>query len=76
MPKAPIYEYFPKIKADCKEFIFSNFNNVGVKILRDVIVTNFLSKHMDAFKQDILAGITTEQSVKPPAYSTVVKWVG
>lgn len=31
---------------------------------------------MDAFKQDIPVGITTEQSDNPPAYSTVVKWVG
>lgn len=85
MPKAPIYEYFPKMKADCKEFIFSNINNVGVKILRDEMVTNFLSKHMDAFKQDRVAGITTEHSerynlleryLSQPSAVTQQPWVG
>jgi hypothetical protein len=54
-------------------------------MLRDEMVKNLLSKHMDEFKQDVEAGIRTEHSdeykrlerylSQPPAYSTVVKWV-
>ncbi len=84
-PKAPIFEYFPKFEADCKEFIFNNFDNFGVEMLRDEMVNNLLLKHVDEFKKDVEAGIRTEHSDKykllerylsqPPAYSTVVKWV-
>ena len=49
------------------------------------MLNNLLSTHIDAFKQDIEAGIRTELTdeykllerylYQPPAYSTVVKWV-
>ena len=56
-PKASIFEYFPKIGADCKEFIFNNFDNFCMKMLREKMVTNLLSN-----QEDIVARLTSEHS--------------
>ena len=44
--KPTIFELLPALEVDCKEFIFKNFDNFGVEMLRDKLVLSLFPKHI------------------------------
>ncbi len=80
--KPLIFEFFPEIELDCKEFIFGNFDNFHVEMLRDELVSTIIPKQMAKLNQNQLVSNESEEfkliehmTTSPPAYSTVLKWV-
>jgi len=80
--KPLIFEFFPEIELDCKEFIFGNFDNFHVEMLQDELVSTIIPKQMAKLNQNQLVSNESEEfkliehmSTSPPAYSTVLKWV-
>ena len=81
----PIFELVPKFKADCLEFIYQNFDNFVVDMLRDEIVVNLLPKHVAGVEDEIAKGLLLqgceEQTLlqrytnDPPSYRVVLSWV-
>ena len=83
--KPDIFEYFPNMEADCKEFIYNNFDSFSVEMLWEELICHLISKHMNALKQSIDAGIARADCDQyklldrylsnPSSYSTVLNWM-
>ena len=80
--KPSLFDFFPSIELDCKDFIFGTFDNFHVKMLRDELITTNLPRHMTKMTQDEQLKKESEEykllehlTSNPPAYSTVLKWM-
>ncbi len=74
----------PALEVDCKEFIFKNFDNFGVEMLRDELVLSLFPKHISIVMSDTTFTALQESDEykllnqylnSPPSYSTVLRWV-
>ena len=80
--KPSLFEFFPTIELDCKEFILGNFDHFHVEMLRDELVTTILPRHMTNMIQDKQFKKESEEykllehlTSNPPAYSAVLIWM-
>ena len=73
---------FPNTKLDCKYFIFGNFDNFHIEMLRDKLISMIIPRQITKLIQDQLLSKESKEykliehlTSKPPAYATVWKWI-
>eukprot|EP00956_Cyclotella_meneghiniana_P043388 scaffold267828_cov106-Cyclotella_meneghiniana.AAC.1 len=81
-----IFESIPQFKSDCLSFIYDNFDNFVVDMLRDNVIDVLIPKHIDRIKVELSQyGLDEADSPeliilrkyisKPPSYGVVLSWL-
>lgn len=61
--KASIFECFPNIELDCKDFIFENFENSHVEMLKDELISIITPRKMTKLNQDPFLSKESEEYI-------------